>query len=211
MKKYKCILFDLDGTILDTKDLVWASYRHTFKHLFDEDISDDRILSYFGVPLKEAFEQEHPEQVEEMLRTFRTHNKLHHDLTVKIFPGVAETLDRLFHKGIYCGVVSSKKNDMVERGLKVFGLDQYMTCVVGSDDTDKHKPEADPILKALEQIPVPYEAVLMVGDSPFDILSAQNAGVDSAAVAWGARSLEHLLKYHPDHVIHHMDELLQWV
>lgn len=211
MKKYKCILFDLDGTILDTKDLVWASYKHTFKHLFNEEISDDKILSYFGVPLKEAFEQEYPEQVEEMLRTFRAHNKLYHDLTVKIFPGVAKTLEMLFNQGIYCGVVSSKKNDMVERGLKVFELDRYMTCVIGSDDTDKHKPEAAPILKALEQIPVPREAVLMVGDSPFDILSAQNAGVDSAVVAWSSRPLEQLLKYHPDHVIHHMDELLEWV
>jgi pyrophosphatase PpaX len=130
---------------------------------------------------------------------------------LQIYPGVFEMILELHEKSFQLGAVTSKKTLFARRGLEHFGLDPFFQVVVGEDEVQRHKPEPDPILFALVPLGVEPDEALMVGDAPFDILSAQAAQVRSAAVTWGAYPREQLLTYHPDFILDQIDEIVPLV
>ena len=194
----QCVLFDLDGTLLNTNDLIIKSFQHTLSKHLSLEVTEQDLYPYFGEPLRVTLERFGPELAEEMLRSYREFNNIHHDQLTTIFPGAVETLEELSRRGVRLGVVTSKITQTAIRGLELFGIRKYFDVVVGLEMTDKHKPDPEPILKALEILDLPPSAALMVGDSPFDILCARNAGVKSAAVAWSVHSKEKLMEERPD-------------
>lgn len=206
-QRIKCVLFDLDGTLINTNQLVVASFKHTVRKHLNRDIAEQDLYRHFGEPLIDIMRQLCPEQAGEMVKTYREFNLINHDELTKPFPGAAETLANLERRGVRMGVVTSKIRQMADRGLRLFGLDRWMEVLVGFEDTEEHKPHPAPIQAAMELMAFRPGEVLMVGDSPFDLECARNAGVLSAAVKWSVHPLEKLLTYKPDIVLNSFPEL----
>lgn len=212
MYKFKCILFDLDGTLIDTTPLILESYRHTFLTHFNEVRKDEEILKYVGIPLKNSFAKLCPESADALFKTYREFNQRKHDAYIGVFIGITDALRQLKQRNILLGVVTSKMGDLAMRGMRIFGIDEYMDVLVGLEDTERHKPEGEPVLKALERLGLEEkDEVLYVGDSTHDIFSAKNAGVRSAAVGWSYISRGELEKACPDIFLERPEDLLKYV
>jgi pyrophosphatase PpaX len=205
--KKPIVLFDLDGTLIDTNDLILASFMHTLERHCPGKYTEKDVLACMGEPLFEQMRRFDPGQAEEMVKTYHTHNVAHHDLYVKEFPHVRETLQEMHRAGVIMGIVSNKRRQVVEMGLKRFGLDKFMRTVVCLGDAEKGKPEPDLIFLALEQLGAAPEEALMVGDSRFDLIAAKRAGVRSVAVGWSLHRDE-LKQYEPDFFVEDIRELL---
>lgn len=213
MLKFDCILFDLDGTLIDTTPLIFESFRHTFDRHFGRTVREEELLGYLGIPLKQPFLELYPEQVDTLIKTYREFNEIHHDRHTGVFIGINQVLEECSKKGVKLGVVTSKRRELAMRGMELFGLEKYMGVLVGLEDTAIHKPEAAPLLKALELFGIEDAGrVLYVGDSPYDILCARNAGVKSAAViGWSYLPAEELTGVKPDICLQSPGELLLYV
>ena len=213
MNKFDCILFDLDGTLIDTTPLIFESFRHTFRHHFGRSMGEEEMLGYLGIPLKQPFLEMYPDQVDVLIKTYREFNEENHDRYTGVFIGINRVLEECSKKGVRLGVVTSKRRGLAMRGLELFGLEKYMSVFVGLEDTAIHKPEAAPLLKAIEMCGIEDTGgVLYVGDSPYDILCARNAGVKSAAVTgWSYLPAEKLMGVKPDICLRNPGELLLYI
>lgn len=207
---FKAVLFDLDGTLIDTNNLILESYKHTFKKHLDYIPDDKEIVKYFGEPLKITLSRFDSERFEEMYKTYVEYNEVNHDSMVKEMDYARETLEELNRRGILLGVVTSKRRVMAERGLRLFNLLDYLDVVITPEDTVKHKPDPQPILKACEKLRLEPKDVLFVGDSHFDILCGKNAGAKTCLVKYTMLDLEELLNFEPDFVIEDLRDILEF-
>jgi pyrophosphatase PpaX len=200
-------LFDFDGTLVDTTDLIYQSMRHATGEVLGREISRDVLMANVGQPLPRQMELLSAEHAEALLDSYRLHNEENHDALIKEFPGVEESLARLKAAGVRVGVVTSKRRFSVDMALKNFpGLGDVVDQWVTMEDTTEHKPRPEPLLKGLELLGnVPREQAAYVGDSPFDVAAAKAAGVESVAVSWGAFSEDALRAVEPDHLVPDLD------
>lgn len=205
------ILFDLDGTLIDTNDLIIHSFLHTLERYYPSKYTREDVLPFMGPTLRETFESMNPEAVEEMITTYRTFNRANHDLLVKEFTGVSETVRTLKESGYKIGIVTTKMHDVVLKGLKLSKLDQFFDVIVALDHVSKAKPDPEPIMLALEQLGSKPETAIMVGDNYHDILSGKNAGTKTAGVAWSLKGREYLEKFEPDFMLESMADILDIV
>jgi len=207
----KAVLFDLDGTLIDTNNLIIQSFKHTFKKHLNKEVSESEIVLYFGEPLIDTLARYDKENAHILIQTYRAHNEAIHDELTKEIVGAKETIEDLKALGIKVGVVTSKRRGIAERGLKLFNMLDMMDVVITPEDTVKHKPEAEPIEKACSILGVkPYEA-LMVGDSHFDILCGKNAGSKSCVVKYTVLPLDKIMAYSPDYSIDNIKDILNIV
>lgn len=206
----RAILFDNDGTLVDTHDLILSSMRHTVNDTFGLNLPDERLMAKVGIPLFDQMMDfaADAEQRDEMLRVYREHNHAHHDAAVKAFPGVVEGLRVLSEAGFLMGVVTSKRAPLATRGLEITGAWPYLDCLVGPDECPKAKPDPDPILFGANLLGVPAEECAYVGDSPFDIKAGNAAGCMTVAVLWGMFSREDLQAEKPDCFCESFSELV---
>jgi pyrophosphatase PpaX len=200
-------LFDFDGTLVDTTDLIYQSMRHATGEILGREISRDVLMANVGQPLPRQMELLSAEHAEALLDSYRLHNEENHDALIREFPGVEESLARLKAAGVRVGVVTSKRRFSVDMALKKFpGLGDVVDEWVTMEDTTEHKPRPEPLLKGLELLGnVPREQAAYVGDSPFDVTAAKAAGVESVAVSWGAFSEDALRAAEPDHLVPDLD------
>jgi len=205
--KFKYILFDLDGTLIDTNQLVIDSFKHTYKLHLERDVEEKEILQYFGEPLLTTLRRYSPEDAEELYETYIKYNERIHDHSISLCCNIGETLERLERMGCILAVVTSKRSKMAYRGLELFDILKYFNVIIAVDDTQHHKPHPEPVLKALEKLGASAEEALMVGDSVFDIQCAHNAGVKAVRVNWGV-TLDHQGDEQADYLI---DNALQLV
>ena len=204
----RAALFDFDGTLVDTTELIYQSMRHaTGEVLGRDDLTREILLANVGQPLPRQMELLDAERAEELLESYRLHNNEHHDALIQEFPGVEESLARLRASGVEIAVVTSKRRPSVEMALRSFpGLGEVVDRFVTMEDTEEHKPHPGPLLKGLELLGgVPREEAAYVGDSPFDVAAAKAAGVTSVAVSWGAFSEDTLRSAEPDHLVPDID------
>lgn len=179
------VLFDFDGTLVNTNDVIIASWQHTYMHYLGREESLEKITACFGEPLLLTMEREFPEvDPRESAEVYRNFQKENADELVKIFPGIEELLESLKTDGFRMGVVTSRTRESAQRYMDMFGIGDYFEEMVSCDDTDIHKPNPEPILLCLKKMGITAEEALMVGDSPFDIKCANNAGVKSVLVGW---------------------------
>lgn len=206
-------LFDLDGTIIDSIELILRSYRHTMeRHRANEPMPPDSMwIQGLGTPLWAQFGQitEDKDEIERMVQTYRTYNLTHHDALVKPYDGVVDEIRRLKDHGKRLGVVTSKLRDGAMRGLRVSGLDQAFDIVLGCDDVTHSKPHPEPVLKAVAGLGVTTDETVFVGDSPHDMESGRAAGVQTAAVLWGPFDRAHLEDLSPDYWLEKPEDLRQ--
>ncbi|MBT2689076.1 pyrophosphatase PpaX [Bacillus sp. ISL-47] len=202
------ILFDLDGTLIDTNELIISSFLHTLGQYYPDSYQREDVLPFMGPTLHETFESINPEKVEEMIAVYREYNIKNHDVLVKEFEGVFETVRTLKESGYKLGIVTTKVSNVVEKGLKLTNLDQFFDVVVTLDHVENPKPDPEPIIKALNLLEAKPEEAIMVGDNSHDIEGGKNAGTKTAGVAWTAKGREFLARFEPDYMLDNMADLL---
>lgn len=203
------VLFDLDGTLINTNPLIIKSFEETFKEFLpNENFSESRIMDFIGPTLKETFDGLLKEKTDEMIEYYRMVNHKLHDEMVEIYPSVKAGLALLKQQNLKLGIVSSKKSDMVLHGLKYFNIDHYFDLIIGEDNVTKYKPDPEPILKAMNLIKSRTDEVIFVGDNSHDIEGGRNAGVITCGVAWALRGAEYLKQFAPDYILKDMKDLL---
>lgn len=202
------ILFDLDGTLIDTNELIISTYLHTLEKYFPGKYTREDVLPFLGPTLHEVFGAMDPERVEEMVLEYRTYNLANHDALVKEFVGVMETIETLKKKGYKLAIVTTKREDVAFKGLRLMKLDSFFDVMVAYDHVQKVKPDPEPIFLALEKLGSKPEETLMVGDNFHDVLAGKNAGTKTAGVAWTIKGRDYLAKYEPDYMLENMTDLL---
>jgi len=208
-KRIDTVLFDLDGTLIDTNELIISSFMHVMDHYFPGEYGRQDVLQFMGPPLVESFQLVNPDRVEEMVQFYRKYNFEQHDVLVTGFEGVEETIVSLHEQGIKMAIVSTKRNEGVLKGLKLMKLDQYFDVVIGLDDVTNAKPDPEPLLLALKKLDSFPESSIMVGDNHHDILGGKNAGTKTAGVAWSAKGRDYLVQYEPDWMLESMTDLIR--
>ncbi len=203
----KAALFDFDGTLVDTTELIYQSMRHATGEVLGKDLPREILLANVGQPLPRQMEIIDAERAEALLESYRLHNEEHHDALIQEFPGVEDSLARLRSAGVKIAVVTSKRRFSVRMALESFpGLGEVVDHFVTMEDTTEHKPDPEPLLKGLEFLGgIPPEEAAYVGDSPFDVAAARAAGITSVAVSWGAFSEDTLRSAEPDHLVEDID------
>ncbi|MEM1025111.1 MAG: HAD-IA family hydrolase [Myxococcota bacterium] len=207
---YDCVLFDLDGTLLDSTELIIASYRHTLEAVGHPAPSDEEVISGFGTPLLDNLRRMGPEErTEEMIEIYSEHNGAHHDQMVRAFPGAREVVETLAVEGRRLGVVTGKRRFYALKGLSFLGLLDHFETVITPERTKRGKPAPDPVLAALEDMDCRPEDTLFVGDSVHDMRAGQQAGTAVGAATWGPFRREALVATQPDYVLETLEELLE--
>jgi pyrophosphatase PpaX len=205
-----CVLFDLDGTLVDTIELILCSFHHATEEVLGEPLPDEIVLADVGVPLRTQMQSFSEEHADELLRVYREHNAVHHDDLIKEYPGVEDVLRELRARGYKLGVVTSKLSHMARRGLDCFDLAPLVDIVIGADDVEIHKPDPHPLLTAAERLGSAAEKCVYVGDAPPDIQAARGAGMISIGALWGAaHSDERVLAENPDIALSDVRQLLE--
>ncbi|PWU69265.1 pyrophosphatase PpaX [Gracilibacillus dipsosauri] len=206
--RMETVLFDLDGTLIDTNELIIASFTHTIEKYADRPYTREEIIDFIGPPLIDSFQKVNPDLVEEMMATYREHNYAHHEQYVEAYPTVVETINELKQAGLKLGIVTTKLSDTAKLGLKITGMDQLFDVLIGLDDVENAKPHPEPILKAMNLLHANPMTTLMVGDNYHDIEAGHNAGVKTAGVAWSLKGRKVLEKHDPDYMLEEMRDLL---
>ncbi|MFZ5968204.1 MAG: pyrophosphatase PpaX [Bacillota bacterium] len=202
------ILFDLDGTLLDTNELIIQSFQHTYKKHLKKEVPREYIIKTFGETLSTTLARECSHCLSEAVESYRAFQQVNFENYITIHTGVKEGLENLSRKGYRLAVVTSRLNASAIRGLQHFDIEKYFEVIIGADDTEEHKPSPVPALMALEKLEGSPEKAIMVGDSPFDIQCAQNAEMLSVAVSWSALPKNLYMQYGPDYVVDTMEELI---
>jgi len=194
------VLFDLDGTLIDSVELIVSSFRHTMRVHAKEELTAAEYRRTLGTPLRTQFASSARDEAEldAMIATYREFNLTHHDEYVEAYPGVVGAVEALHAAGCRMGIVTSKVRDTAQRGLEVAGFPDVFELVIGADDCEQHKPHPEPVQRALERMDVPANGSVYVGDSPFDMQSGRAAGVLTAAILWGPFEREALHHTEPN-------------
>ena len=196
----KACLFDLDGTLVDSMELIVASFRETALHFLGESPPDSVLIAGIGTPLKEQLStfSSDPGQQDAMRAFFAEYYIRNHNDHVRSFEGVHESLERLKKNGQKLAVVTSKNDVGAQRALKHCGLNSYFDTVVTIDSTERHKPHPEPVLKALAILNIDAKEAVFVGDSTHDLEAGRAAGCLTAAVKWTVFKHDELQACRPD-------------
>lgn len=194
------VLFDLDGTLIDTMAHILASFRHATAEVLGEQLPDDVLMHNVGIPLMQQMREftDDEELAERLLHEYRVFNHACHDEMARLYPGTTETLDALQARGVPMGIVTSKGTPMARRGLELFDLTGYFQVVVTADDVSRYKPDPYPIVHAADRLGVPAGRCVYVGDSPHDVAAGRAAGAYVVAVTWGVADAARLAESGPD-------------
>lgn len=182
--KITTVLFDFDGTLVDTNEVIIQSFQYTFMKVLGEEKPVEDIIRTFGEPLALTMSKMLDIPPEEAMEIYRSYHYQKFEELIRIFPGMMALIKELKKRGYKLAIVTSRLRNTTIQGLKKYDMEQYFDYIVTADDTDKHKPDPTPIAIALEKLNSRPEEALMVGDSMFDILCAHNAGVKSVLVGW---------------------------
>ncbi len=210
MPALQTVLFDLDGTLIDSIQLIIDSYHHTLEVHGIPARTDQEWLDGIGTPLRVQFaEWAHDEErMEAMIATYREYNIFHHDSRVRVYPGVVEMVTAVRAAGCRTGLVTSKNRVGAFRGLRVAGLEETMDVVIGADDVVNPKPHREPVDRAVAHLGADPATTVYVGDSVHDMHSGRSAGVRTAAVLWGPFGRTDLEPTRPDYWLQHPRELV---
>jgi len=205
----RVVLFDLDGTLVDSVELIVRCFQHTTAYHLGAPLERTTIVATIGRPLRACLEEIAPGRGEALYATYREFNNAQHDLLIQPIAGMLSVLPVLRGWGYPLGVVTSKTRVGAEAALARFELGAVLDTVVCLEDTIQHKPEPEPLLCAARRLGVAPEQALYVGDSTFDVRSAQAASMPVAAVLWGAGKEADLHALRPTYLLSDPAELLE--
>ena len=193
MNKYKAILFDLDGTLCDTDEMIVQTMRAIYLDYKPRKIRTRGELYYFsGPPIRETLKNEFPDYDPEMMHeVFKRVSKGFYPSTVKAYNGEIEVLKALKEKGYLLGVVTNKGLPLTKYSLELCHIESFFDVIISADDVAIPKPDPSGVLKAMEFLNIKNKGdVLYVGDNDIDYFTAENAGVDCMLVSWGPRVIK---------------------
>ena len=203
------ILFDLDGTLIDTIELILSSARHAFEGWHRGVPSDEEWVKGIGTPLVHQLRSyaANDDEVALLLDRYRRYQDHHHDRLTRCYDDVPAVVAHLADRGHPMAIVTSKATPIANRSLAHVGLDRHFEVIVGYDDTERHKPDPEPVRFALQRLGVASDRAVFVGDSPHDIQAGNSAGVLTVAATWGPFTRETLAEARPNHFIGCLAEL----
>jgi pyrophosphatase PpaX len=207
--RYPTVLFDFDGTLVDSGAIIVSSFKHAVRTVLAREVEEEQIAALVGgSPLHDQMRVLDPARADELVHAYRAHNRPLHD-ELQAFEGVEDLIEMLSAQGRTLGIVTAKSRTTVDLAFAVIQLEPYFDVVVTADMTDRHKPDPEPVLKALELLGSGAATTAFVGDSPFDVEAGKAAGVFTVAVSWGKiHPPERLLDAGADVLVHTPEELL---
>jgi pyrophosphatase PpaX len=206
--RFSVVLFDLDGTVVDSGAIILASMRHAAREVLGIQPSDEELMATVGGPGLEAqMRALAPDRVEELVTVYRAHNEPLHD-ELACCDGMDEVLVQLKEEGRRLGIVTAKRRATVDLAFSSVPIGHLFEAVVGGDETERHKPHPEPLLLAAERMRVEPRACAYVGDSPFDVHAAKAAEMHAVAVTWGGiHDRKKLEREEPDAIVDTPEEL----
>jgi pyrophosphatase PpaX len=207
------ILFDLDGTLIDSIELILNSARFAFEKLGRECPPDQEWLSGVGIPLFTMFRRYARDEKDcaALIAAYREYQVANHDRLVRCYDDVVDTVAHFRGRGHEIGIVTSKSEALALRGLAHVGLARRVDTIVGCDSSSRHKPDPEPVLIALHRLDVFPEDAVFVGDSVHDVLAGNAAGVRTVAALWGAFRREDLEPGEPTAWLERISDLVDVV
>jgi pyrophosphatase PpaX len=224
----RAILFDLDGTLIDTTNLILRGFEHSWQNVCGLEHSREALIGTFGIPLREAMRrlmietsniktvseiEAEVDLIDRLLAEYRLFNVANHDAMACPFDDVEQVITQLRARGYLIGVVTSKGRDLAVRGLRLCSRDMIIGRLIDAaiflEDTDKHKPDPEPVLAALKKLDALPACSAYVGDSSHDIIAGRRAGVQTVAALWGPSPRAELERERPDHLAESITELLE--
>ncbi|HSO00417.1 MAG TPA: HAD-IA family hydrolase [Candidatus Nanopelagicales bacterium] len=211
MPRYRTVLFDLDGTLVDSIRLILDSFHHTFAAFGLPSLSDAELLRGVGTPLAQQFTAWAPDDAsrDAMVATYRAYNLEHHDGAVRAYPGIQAVVAALRADGIRVGVVTSKVRHSALMSLRVADLESAVEALVCADDVKNPKPHREPVDRALALLGVPPGEAIFVGDSLHDLHAGRAAAVATGAALWGPFTRQALVPGEPTHWLESPEALLR--
>ena len=209
LSPYRAAVFDLDGTVVDSVELIIVSFQHAIREVLGREISREDAITWVGRPLKEQMELFSLERADELVEVYREFNHREHDRMLKLYEGIQHLLESLRRAGVKVGLVTSKSRFTTQMAFDLTGIEGYFDASVCADEAAGNKPSPAPILACLAQLGVEPPAAAYVGDSPSDIQAALAAGVAAVAVTWGVFPADRLEAEKPDLLVHTISELAE--
>lgn len=212
-RRYDAVLFDLDGTLIDSTELIVETYRFTLRELAGFEPSREDIISGFGTPLIENLRRLSPDPalVARMMDVYSEYNERRHDELVFPFPDAVDAVRALREAGVGLAIVTGKRRRYALMGLKFAEIEAAFDVVITPESTERGKPHPEPVQAALQVLDVDPTRALFVGDSPHDVAAARAAGVHAAAVRWGPFSRSALEAAAPDYWLEAGSDVLELV
>ena len=216
MRSYQSYLFDLDGTLLDTLDLILVSYRYTFSYILEKydvkiSVSEETLRGNVGIPLRESMEMYligNKIDLDDVIEVYKDYQQENWRKYVKVFDGVEETLEELKRMDRKIAIVTSRRLASAKLYCDQLGLGRVIDLYVTPEGVTHPKPHPESAFKAARLLNSEPADCLFVGDSIYDIRCAQAAGMDSALVQWGAATEEEVTKINPSYLIDRFTDLL---
>ncbi|MCX7923930.1 MAG: HAD-IA family hydrolase [Clostridia bacterium] len=208
---FKYILFDFDGTLIDTNELIILALHETSLKFLDKTLSSDELNSILGKHLEQQMKCLSELHYKEMILFYKDFYSKNKDTMIKEFPSINQMLKSIKELGCKTAIVSAKGRGGIEHGLKLFGMEDYFDIIISAYDIENNKPHPEPAIKALSALNGSADAALLIGDSPYDILCGKNAGVKTALVDWTIFPKDNLMSLKPDYYIKTPDELVKIV
>jgi len=208
MTNRPALLFDLDGTLIDSIELIMRSMRHAFDGFAGRSPTDDEWRALIGRPLVDSFREFVKEsEIDALVGRYREYQLAHHDRLVRPYDGVVAAMRDFAAAGHPMALVTSKADWLAKRALVHVGLDEVIPVVVGCDSCTNHKPHPEPVERALALVRSAPRDAMFVGDSPHDVEAGRAAGVYTIGVTWGAFTRHEMARAGADVVIHEIDQL----
>jgi len=205
--RWSTAVFDLDGTLADTINLIVESYQYAFRTVIGREEDPEVIRSWIGRPLIGAFRDHSPEHADELYATYLQWNSDNTERLIRGYDGVVEVLADLRAAGVRVGVATSKRRESAQQAMDILGLTEHVEVLVAMEDTERHKPDPTPLLLALDRMGRGSNDAVYVGDAVVDVLAGKAAGMDTVAVTWGAGLPEPLQAVRPSAVVSTAAEL----
>jgi len=211
LKNFEGIIFDIDGTLTSTNELIFSTFRHVTEKYLGKKVTDEEIISLFGptedVILKEWMKDDY----EEARKDYMAYYEAKHHLMADVYPGITESLQYIKSKNIPLSIYTGKGRGSTDITLRKIGVYDLFDMIVTGDDVEIHKPSPEGIDVFVQKFNLNRDKVLMIGDAPADILAARNANVKIASVVWDSYAKEKILEMNSDYVFETVDELMKFL
>lgn len=201
----KLAIFDVDGTMIDTEEVVLKSYQYAISEEFGRQFTEAELSVAYGIPTLQAMERLGVKDITRASERYFDKLFTAYAEGVRLFDGIIPVLEELKKRNIVCGIVTSRNRGEVANDVTLSAVMKYFDYVICAEDTEKHKPDAEPVNKLLEQAGIDASNVIYLGDTIYDYLCAKNAGVKFALASWGARPDENIKE---DYTLEKPEDLL---
>ncbi|MBW7889319.1 MAG: HAD-IA family hydrolase [Bacteroidetes bacterium] len=209
---YKCIIFDMDGTLTQTNQLIYDSFNHIAEKYINKRLTPAEVIAYFGPPEKEAVEAMiGSEQIETAMKEYYSFYHSNHNQLASLYPGIVEILNFLKEQQVRIGLFTGKGRNTTDITLQQFEIEQYFDLTITGDDVDEFKPSGDGIRKIMQKFSLRPDEVLMVGDAVADIKAARETNVQIASVLWDSYGKDAVLQLQSDFIFHSVEEFSRWL